>query len=375
MRDLPIAGFGVDSFRTLRNVRVRPTGPLTVLCGPNNSGKSSFLTALRDFSTVAHAVRGTSSRSGRKADEEAIADDTTAAVAIDFASPRLKQAVEEVHDVAPETLQSFVASLGDDLLWVEVKRSKGTWKAQYDQPVAEVTDAFNLLPSSLQQRFRRHLVSGLAQSTSLDSKWIQAVARLALDTPSVRVIADVRRTADEPLSHDDLLRLVQASGRRPGSRRRIQDWAQTLESILRDVFGEEVRYEVRLRDTSGDFRLYIDGEDDRELNSVGAGVREVVAIAYAALQQGDQDGRVLAIEEPENCLHPIAIKRLVNSLPSRTGVQLFVSTTRLRLSTRTRTPWSTSTVRTPRRQHDRCRTSRTGTRPSGASATPPRIWC
>lgn len=249
----------------------------------------------------------------------------TAKVALDFNSVAFRSALaERVSAEKCAALAELLRGRLDEPLWIGFAHDGKQWEPKLDESLQTLNRmAAAGEPSTATRKFLRDL-AGAFEAASLDASWLRTVAKSCMPRPSVTFIADVRRTAEKPLENDDLWSLAQANVRRTGRSERVEAWADQLERLLRDVFGDEVRYEVRPVEGSGDFRLLIDGEEDRELGTVGAGVREVVAIAHAALQA--EGTAVLAIEEPENCLHPVAVKRLIESLPRRAQVQLFVST-------------------------------------------------
>jgi hypothetical protein len=155
-------------------------------------------------------------------------------------------------------------------------------------------------------------------------QWVTELRSEMVSSPTIRHIADVRRAVDNPLTEDEMKDFAMAA-RHSTTGAKLKDWARTIESILRDVFGATVSYEVGPHPPGVyDLTLSIDGQDDILIRNVGAGVREVVAIAYRALSAGGT--QVLCIEEPENCLHPTAVRRLLRSILTRLGIQVFVST-------------------------------------------------
>lgn len=320
---LPIVGFEVSGFRTLHDVEVRPSGPATVLCGPNNVGKSSFLDLLAEYPRIIRPVFNQQGRTGKSSPAPAGADSARVRVAISLTSAALRDKVSEDRPRRAKDLDALLEALDDHLLWIPFTLRKGDWSPDYKSAANAFLSQLGSVDVPTVRQWQQSLARPFERS-EFDAAWIGAVARLCLTRVQVRKIGDIRRTPEQPLTHDELWMLAIAHGRRPGSAQRVEDWATKLENILREVFGDEVRYEVRPLEGSGDFRLMIDGEEDRELETVGAGVREVVAIAFAAL---NHDGaQVLAIEEPENCLHPVAAKRLMRALPAHADVQLFVST-------------------------------------------------
>lgn len=327
----PIAGFGISGFRTLHEVEAITPGHLTVICGPNNAGKSSLLEALELYPKLVSLVM---ERRNRDSDNEGpeLSGRETAKIAIDLTSASFIELLMEhrAGEADAHTLaHAACESLGGPL-WLHFNNG-GDRGWQFDpeptvKPLQDLHASWRRSRATAPPAVQAFLRAGGASQSSDHIKvtWVKEVAKKCLSVPRVERIPDIRREAEKPLSADDLWRLCQASARQTDGVSRIEEWAATLEKILQDVFGTEVRYEVRPESGSGDFRLRIDGQEDVPLDYVGAGVREVVAIAFTALKT--RDAGVLAIEEPENCLHPVAVRRLVRALPRRAEVQLFVST-------------------------------------------------
>ncbi|HEV7761695.1 MAG TPA: AAA family ATPase [Acidimicrobiales bacterium] len=293
-------------------------GPLTVICGPNNTGKSSLLSALTAYPAWCRAV----ARGGQEPPaNRSTADGARARVAIDTDAPAF---VELAESQLGDQVQIALDALRTDgsRVWIELRRTGSRIDLEVD-----CLTRLNGLLQGLAHRGNDaagQAVRALGGEPAISVGWTWARNMVGvLPIPEVKLIEDVRRTAAEPLTDEQLFGLAQASSRSTAGQRR-ERWADTLALILRDVFGPDTLYEVTPQPGRGDFLLHIDGQHDLPLNHAGAGVREVVAIAHAALT-GDP-APVLCIEEPENCLHPNAVRRLLDSLVQRTEAQLFVTT-------------------------------------------------
>lgn len=325
----PIRGFGFDSFRTLRDVRFTCSGPVTVVCGPNNSGKSSLLAALdiypRLFEVMTNLPRGVERAVQLKGLSSPVEGPM---VAIDLSSEPVAEHLAQGNSRDAAAIQrSMVHELGE-ILWVKFKQKNEGYLLAFEEscrPLNELLRRWTNEPNRRRWPDAFSDGSRVHRPPLLGAAWLKIIWDLCLVRPEIRFIADVRRAADKPLDDGALWKLARASSHRTGgARRRLEPWAEVLEFILQDVFGDGVRYEVTPLADSGDVRLSIDGQDDISLEQVGAGVREVVAVAYAALST--EGATVLAIEEPENCLHPSAVRRLISSVAERVGTQLFVAT-------------------------------------------------
>jgi predicted ATPase len=315
---LPIAGFGIDGYRTLADVEIVARGPLTVVCGPNNTGKSSLLRALTAYPTWCRGV----ARGGQEPpDDGSTGEGARVRIAIDTDNPAFADfARTRLGDQVPVALEALRHE--GSRIWIELEQIGG----RIDLRTECLTGLNGLLRRLVQQGTSAAADAirtiGSDEAQSVGWTWARSVAG-TIPVPRVKLIEDVRRTAAEPLTDEQLFGLAQASSRSTAGPRRAP-WAETLGWILRDVFGPDTLYEVTPQAGRGDFLLHIDGQHDLPLNHAGAGVREVVAIAHAALT-GDT-APVLCIEEPENCLHPNAVRRLLDSLVERTDAQLFVAT-------------------------------------------------
>jgi len=209
-------------------------------------------------------------------------------------------------------------------MWIELYGTSDQRIAVVGDPVPKVLKLIADLDRAGERRLAVDIRSlGGDARMAPDARWLRGLATAVLPMPTTKHIEDVRRTADQPLTNPQLFRLAQANSRMTTGARQ-EPWAEKLGLILRDVFGDDTRYEVIPQADSGDFLLALDGEHNLPLDHAGAGVREVVAIAHAALT-GDA-ATVLCIEEPENCLHPTAVRRLLDSLVRHTEAQLFVTT-------------------------------------------------
>lgn len=327
----PIAGLAIDGFRTLTEVELLISGPVTVVCGPNNTGKSSLLTALDAYGGLLRQL--SESRRGSLAPVLDGFVNGSLGLPIDFASPAF--GVASGLDDPGRFGEEITSALGTSVLWLRFKVEKGVpkfdpnclnafWndviKAWSNKPAGRGGPPFNTWGRWLAGIGGR-TVSVVGQPEERLA-WAKAAAVKFLAAPEIRRISDVRRTAEEPLSASDLRQLTIASQRDTNNRMKM-DWARTLEKVLQDVFGKDVRYTANITESDDELLLAIDGEEDLPIDQVGAGVREVVAIAFRALSSGGTD--VLVIEEPENCLHPGAVRKLVRSLADL-GLQLFVST-------------------------------------------------
>ncbi len=223
----------------------------------------------------------------------------------------------------PTVVERLSEALGDSRIWFRVLETNNELKAQSPDlaavfnGVADSTPAFSGL---------RNRIASVHQNTTT-TQANQRLASLlvgAMPFPEMVHIPDVRRAADRPLTGEELGHIARDSSLRPNGTRQ-KKWTETLAQILQDTFGESVQYHVPpTKNNSGIFTLSMDGDQDIDLLAVGAGVREVVAIAYKTLQAGS--AKVLLLEEPENCLHPTAVRRLLRSLIDRVGLQLIVST-------------------------------------------------
>lgn len=324
-----IAGFRINGYRTLHDVSIEIPGKVAVVCGPNNVGKSSLLTAIGGYPALLKHVHGT-----RPPDSDVLKEmrDGQIGCALRLTDPMLLGYLRsKAH--RPEELDNFpiaVAEVGLEVVWLEVNVSKGQLKDYNEDLLEPLRRLFhNWTHAGGVERKWAQALSAIggqanpAQARSL-GPWFREVASNVLGVPEIRHISDIRRAVDQPLTEEDLRTLVVASGYSTTGARR-ENWARNLEQILQDVFGDEVRFEARpTADGPGEILLAIDGEADIPVDQVGAGVREVIAIAFRALSAGGAD--VLTIEEPENCLHPAAVRRLVRSLAQRAGVQVILST-------------------------------------------------
>lgn len=232
----------------------------------------------------------------------------------------------------PRDLERVLALINREwggLLWIDLVAEKRSGKTGLFVPqdiAPKLLAQKNYLANGADHTLFSLLARVLPREQEHHSGWAKALTE-NLPVPTVKYIADVRRTSSNPLSVDQLRGLTHASARLPSGGRR-EAWTETLGAILKDVFGPSTEY-AAMPSQDGDpsrdqLLISLDGQADVPLDHVGAGVREVVAIAHAALTGGTAN--VICVEEPENCLHPKAVRRMLRSVTDRTGSQLFVST-------------------------------------------------
>lgn len=338
---VPISAVRIGSFRTLRDVEFRATGQITVVCGPNNSGKSSLLDALEAYTAIHNSLARGDRRPGEQIDDGLVNDliDGGLAIGLDLTDPTLvellDQQVQEHHRRHLQLLpDALVSELADEsgLWWVQVESANGRSPnvvANENPTKALRTLVDGWANGTQEQRIWSRATNALSpQNSRVTGEWFSRVFRTLLEQADLRRIGDVRRSGASPLSDNQLGELARAAAptAEPQPRKR-EKWARQLERVLQDVFGEDVHYQATHApnaNAGNELRLSIDGETDVLVENLGAGVREVVAVAFSALSGSGPT--VLCIEEPENCLHPTAARRLIQSLARRTEVQLIVST-------------------------------------------------
>lgn len=317
--ELPIKGFRVSGHRTLKDVEVLITGRTTVICGPNNAGKSSLLDVIE---AVPALLAGLARRPGRTADSShPVESDALIGVPIELDADRLMTHVESLKkqwgDLRPYYQE--LRSREGETLWPAWRGPEHDFD---DKSMEPVTDCLRALEKKGDNG--RGVASQAARSgISASHDGLRKLIGPQPTAPVLKRIVDVRRTAEAPLTGSDLKVFADAASHSTGGGYR-EKWASTFREVLRDVFDPDLNYEVPNPPSGPEMRLSIDGEEDILLDHVGAGVREVVAIAFQVLAQGGAD--VILIEEPENCLHPAAAQRLIRSLVNRTDVQLIVTT-------------------------------------------------
>lgn len=332
-----IPGFRIRGFRTLVDVEAPTTGSINVVCGPNNSGKSSFLRSLGAYSELLAWLK---QQRSSKADvpEPVLQDieDGLVGIPLHFRSEAFRSLIYDrtgrTGEVRDEILEEMTSSIeqgvGGSYIWLDFAITNG--KPAFIPE--SLTTLERLHTTARQDRKRQKLagvIAGVGGAGSLQGPsekvvWVSNVISKCFPIPRIRSIVDIRRSSQDPLSKDDLWRLVKDSSYDTvGSR--LEEWTSRLEQVLQDVFGPGVTYAANPIDNqAGELTLSLDGQVNIPVGQVGAGVREVIAIGYRALAGGGAD--VICIEEPENCLHPTAVRRLITSLARRANVQVFVST-------------------------------------------------
>lgn len=330
-----IFGLAVEGYRTLSSARALFDGPLAVVCGPNNAGKSSLLGC---FPAYAAAVRVTHRDRVRAF---SLSDATRAKARVgawvpiaeigQLADTMSFHRIGELQASAVARWLQTYAGVSGLWVWFAFDVADGSMTLEPDSIRMDVQRCTAQLQGgsgadpqpSRDRELQRHLFGDRSDGppTVERQEFWDAVVRTALPVVAVQQISDVRRIADRPLDKDALRKLVHSSVEHFGQRR--ESWTESIDGVLQDVFGSSVTYRAQPGAPEDEFWIQVDGEQ-RKLEQVGAGIREVVAVAYRALVEPERT--VITIEEPENCLHPTAVRRLVQSLPQRCGCQLVVST-------------------------------------------------
>lgn len=233
----PVMGFGISGYRTLDGVEILSPGPVTVVCGPNNVGKSSLLSALPLYSDLVAHLRSGRPQRQRASDINGVG--IRAKIALDLNSGTVRSALAK--RVPATKYAALVEALEDAFegpLWLHFANNGEQWAPDLDGSLSHLA---RLMQTWSSARATRRLAPELAKAfevQTLDAGWLKAVAKSCMPRPNVTFIADVRRTAEKPLADADLWKLARANVRRTGRSERVEPWADLLERVLRDVFGD-----------------------------------------------------------------------------------------------------------------------------------------
>jgi hypothetical protein len=138
----PIAGFGISKFRTLRDVEVLCPGPVTVICGPNNTGKSSFLQALRVYTHLAQIVTQSNADDHARLVDDIFAGGEKAKIGVDVKGVAFIKMLESI--MGMEDACTLAEGVHDELggpLWLRFKRDYAGWDLDHEATLDPVNDA------------------------------------------------------------------------------------------------------------------------------------------------------------------------------------------------------------------------------------------
>ncbi len=297
--------FSVKNFRALREVRWEIPEGLSTLVGPNGSGKSTLLAALgffRDLTVkdLGKAIQGAGGLVGLRhfdledafIEFEVVHEQSSWKLSVPFNGPNADPSFGEVFRMGEKTIFEFEPFSRDGKVGEKAaSRSAGSWLAVFDASNNDVNSAaFPLLlrvGEYVHWRALSYNISYLRRSGSAaDSETV-----LSSDGKSVWSVLRNWRDKRETLARYEFVK-----------------------QGMRDAFPEnfeDLDFEFTAQQVSA--RIYVPDRKDpvpHHLFSDGwfTGLLHLCAIASAS------KGAVVSVDEPENSLHPHAIRSLLRSI-------------------------------------------------------------
>ena len=330
----------IKNYRALRDVEFRDLTPLTVLIGPNGSGKSTVLDAL-DF--LAEAVRGNLTGAWEKRERFRGMQTRGSGENIEF------EVEIQLNDSQPRLLYKLAIGEADGIVFVA------------DESLTEVTPAGNRIfflddaePNRLRNQgyeneFRINSYShDAAKGYSTSPSSVPFVARVGFfpeqmgkDWPSALAVVKLFQTYRRVVLTDQHLKGF--SDRGPQERLSatgdnlpnvLYHYHSSHPQVLQTITGLIQRRvpslaEIQMEKTSDDRLLlrFKDAPFEKPFPArFTSGGTVALAALFALLYEPDAEG-LLAIEEPENGLHPQLLYRLTEEFEKAAERrQLFVTT-------------------------------------------------
>jgi predicted ATP-dependent endonuclease of OLD family len=317
--DMRVKAFGIQNFRSLREVTLDGVGDIVILIGANSSGKSNILEALSLF--FGQLDPAPSRNLGAVSDYIWFDRDPANPVIFNIT---LETTKAELMKIIPEQLATIVKA--DETNTVSVSRQI-TGKPQAATLVTkEVSANGKLIIKDGQLALTPEEVAAAAplQATELVGRVLQGLSQL-LQQSFVMIYA-ARNYVAPPARVGDRTQIIQ-----PSITSELAQIGQSLDrpQIARwgeiEEFTKKVALTIEdLRVIAGQITVRESGTDERfPIPLVGGGHQELVTIMH----QIGAGAKIFGIEEPEIHLHPELARRLFNAFKEISkDKQIFLAT-------------------------------------------------
>jgi predicted ATPase len=292
-----IQSISLQNFKSFGELQTVPLEPITVLVGPNNSGKSNFMSVGRFIanSDVANAKEAVRQEGG-----------------LDFLlhRPLFQEAPCKIGWSTSEgsyvtKLSALGLPMEEAFEHIDPTRSFSRNRNRLvfgDQSVGDVRDSHEFLIHSL-GRFSPYMIAFRLVWDRLAS-----AGTIKLSLSSLRADSEV---IPHPVLGSDGRGLAAVLGLWRGA---MPEKAEALEHFLARCLPEIRNVFVRPAPTPGHQRLWFNQKDGQQFDSehVSDGVLAFTALAMHAISA--EEGQLFFIEEPEQSIHPKRLRELVDLL-------------------------------------------------------------
>ncbi|NMF27915.1 ATP-dependent nuclease [Cellulosimicrobium aquatile] len=329
-----VTGFGLGEFRSIRSVqRLSLDGKITLLAGPNNSGKSNIIRFLRDF--LLYRVEAPSNPADPPLGT-ALAE-WSPALELGFNQDSLLEAVSSSNGAvqgAVAVVQRNLSRPDSDLIWLQFRLMPSTRANGKSEWVLIPPSTWTFADDAELRRLRSLLVK-LApreeRSLPLEELTLRATRAIApflfKQLPGVEYIDAFRQIRHDPSGSapyhdglgliDRLFELQIPLNDDPAPRAKFDGISDLLKHVLNDHAAElYIPYD---RESV----LVRSARPTMPLASLGTGIHQTIILAAAATLAAN---KLVCIEEPEVHLHPLLQRRLLEYLHEKTSNNYVIAT-------------------------------------------------
>ena len=289
----PFLDYTLEGFRCFRDrTEFRDPRHVNVVCGPNNSGKSTLLLPLRRITTAAHPLERPYTGEAR------------------FGTLRVHQLRFQAQDVSHgcESFRiTFHGAISGDSVFQGATQRAGSLKLEFghpDLPTQRTDDQRNRSVQDMCEAIFKHEDSIV---------YVPAARRVQPFLHKQEVKSAGESVFDGSLVLPKILEYANSPREGAVTQNGLDPKLNAIEERMSDLLGQKV--EIRPLPVTKDIELTIDGRHVA-LSRSGAGIEQLLIFSVALVECPDS---LLLIEEPENFLHPTLQRRVMEQLIRRAG--------------------------------------------------------